>query len=199
MTTPAQDLWFQERCGFERMGLKGPRAAEWLANRGLPIPARFNSYVLVSDTRLLVVRLGASEFLLEAAHRVAEIRTALGCSLPGVYPVLREDAAFELGGRDVHEALTQVCNVDFAALDLAARPAVMTLMAGVAVQVIPTEVDGARRYWIWCDPSFGAYLRETLETVVGECGGKVLGTTASRPDSRPLSPTVNRISQGSAT
>jgi sarcosine oxidase subunit gamma len=95
--------------------------------------------------------------------------------LPGVYPVLREDWAFLLAGSEVHGMLAEVSSVDFAALALDLRPLVMTSMAGVGVLVVPQALAGERRYRIWCDPSFGPYLCETLGAVVVDCGGTYRG------------------------
>jgi sarcosine oxidase subunit gamma len=101
-----------------------------------------------------------------------------------VYPVLREDWAFHLGGDGVHDVLAQVCNVNFAALSLPSRPLIMTLMIGVAVLVVPQSVAGGgqggattRHYRIWCDPTFGPYLGESLGAVVIECGGRYTGVS----------------------
>jgi hypothetical protein len=92
-----------------------------------------------------------------------------------VYPVLREDVEFALAGDAVHEVLAQVCNVNFAALSLDSRPVIMTLMIGVAVLVVPQSLVHGRRYRIWCDPTFGHYLGESLGKVVVDCGGSVTG------------------------
>jgi sarcosine oxidase subunit gamma len=78
----------------------------------------------------------------------------------------------------VHEVLAQVCNVNFAALSLDSRPVIMTLMIGVAVLVVPQSTTNGRRYRIWCDPSFGPYLGESLGQVVIDCGGNVTGESA---------------------
>ena len=43
---------------------------------------------------------------------------------------------------------------------------------GVAVLVIPEVISGVRQFKIWCDPTFGAYLADSLGTVVVESGGK---------------------------
>jgi sarcosine oxidase subunit gamma len=103
---------------------------------------------------------------------------------PGVYPVLREDWAFHLGGERVHDVLAQVCNVNFAALSLDSHPLIMTLMIGVAVLLVPQSVVGGgqggateRHYRIWCDPTFGPYLGESLGAVVMECGGSYTGVS----------------------
>lgn len=127
----------------------------------------------LTDRGLLVARLGASEFFLESdAGEAALARMFAGLENrpSGVYPVLREDAAFLLSGAAAHDVLAQVCNVNFAALDLETNPVIMTLMIGVAVLVVPQAAGTGRRYLIWCDPTFGAYVEDALASIVKECG-----------------------------
>jgi sarcosine oxidase subunit gamma len=166
----------------DRLGLKGPRAAEWLAAHGIVLPTLPNSWThsqgVVAAARLLVARLGSTEFFIEdaaAGTTLKRMTTAGGELPPGVYPVLREDWALDLAGTGVHDVLAQVCNVNFAALILDSHPVIMTLMIGVAVLVVPDGGTGDRRYRIWCDPTFGPYLSESLGAVVGECGGRIMG------------------------
>jgi sarcosine oxidase subunit gamma len=187
----------------DRLGLKGPRAAEWLIAQRIVLPMAPNTWTHSEDTEgadaLLVARLGTAEFFLEdgaAGTSLKRLSPALQEPPPGVYPVLREDFAFHLGGERVHEVLAQVCNVNFAALSLDSRPLIMTLMIGVAVLVVPLSVAGGagggaaerggsaeqggsaeRCYRIWCDPSFGPYLCESLGKVVIECGGRYTGVS----------------------
>jgi sarcosine oxidase, subunit gamma len=172
----------------DRLGVKGPRAAEWLVTQGIVLPMAPNSWThsiaagsaaAAGDSdALLVARLGSAEFFLEDASAGTTLRgisPALAANPPGVYPVLREDSAFQLSGAGVHEVLAQVCNVQFAALSLDAHAVIMTLMIGVAVLVVPQMMhagtEAERRYRIWCDPTFGPSLIETLGVVVVECGG----------------------------
>jgi sarcosine oxidase subunit gamma len=175
----------------DRLGLKGPRAAEWLAAQGIELPVTPNTWThseeAIAADALLVARLGTAEFFLEdgsAGTTLKRISPSLDKNPPGVYPVLREDWAFRLGGDEVHDVLTQVCNVNFAALSLASHPLIMTLMIGVAVLVVPQSVVGGgqrgetgRHYRIWCDPTFGPYLGESLGAVVIECGGRYTGVS----------------------
>jgi hypothetical protein len=93
-----------------------------------------------------------------------------GHSLLGVYPVLRSDIAFVLSGGGSYDVLAQVCNVNFADLTLEANPVIMTVMIGVSVLVVPRIVGGQPHFFIWCDPTFGAYLEESLHKVVNESG-----------------------------
>jgi sarcosine oxidase gamma subunit len=171
--------WLAEALPEKRIGVKGPRAADVLAQFGVAVPARPNSWAPMwptdpDDSWNVVSRLGFTEFFLEERGEAAAIE-ALGqlANGAGAYPVLREDAALVLGGESALEALAQVCNVNFGALDLPQRPIVMTMMAGVGVLVLPqySPEDGAI-YRIWCDPSFGPYLWETLEEVVQQIPGR---------------------------
>jgi sarcosine oxidase, subunit gamma len=174
----------------DRLGLKGPRAAEWLVAHGIVLPMQPNTWTHSheADARdaLLAARLGNAEFFLEDVAGGATLKRIAPpqAAFPrGVYPVLREDWAFDLVGEGVHDVLAQVCNVNFAALPLDSHPLVMTLMIGVAVLVVPQAVAApaggrvavGRQYRIWCDPSFGPYMRESLGTVISECGGENIG------------------------
>jgi sarcosine oxidase, subunit gamma len=168
----------------DRLGLKGPRAADWLVTQGIDLPATPNTWThseeAIAADALLVARLGTAEFFLEdgaAGTTLGRISPALGENPPGVYPVLREDWAFHLGGERVHDVLAQVCNVNFAALSLDSHPLIMTLMIGVAVLVVPQSVAAERHYRIWCDPTFGPYLGESLGAVVIDCGGHYTGVS----------------------
>jgi sarcosine oxidase subunit gamma len=169
----------------DRLGLKGPRAADWLVAQGIDLPATPNTWThpegaIAAADALLVARLGTAEFFLEDGTdgtTLERISPALAKNPPGVYPVLREDWAFRLGGEQVHDVLAQVCNVNFAALSLDSRPLIMTLMIGVAVLVVPGSGAAGRQYRIWCDPTFGPYLGESLGKVVIECGGRYTGVS----------------------
>lgn len=168
-----RDVSFRRRCGC-----KGARAPDWLAQQGLQVPDGFNRFV--ERDGLLIGRLAATEFLLEAtggSHpALAAVEAALACDGPGaVYPVLREDAAFELGGARALELLAQTCSFDFRPLaadaPAAAGPLVMTSMVGVSVLVVPQAQPGGTVYRLWCDPTFGPYLWRTLLDIAEELGG----------------------------
>ena len=175
-------LVFQRREARDRIGLKGPRAAEWLAGHGIVVPMAPNTWAvsaapLMPDDALLAARLGTGEFFLEdraggTALRGLELAAE---TTPGVYPVLREDAAFLLFGEGSPDVLAQVCNVNFADLELDSHLVIMTLMIGVSVLVVPQAAGPKSLYRIWCDPTFAPYLGKTLGAVVVECGGNYKG------------------------
>jgi sarcosine oxidase subunit gamma len=177
-------LTFHNRGRLERCGLKGPGAVQWLTERGLPVPQAPNSWAGAAhadEQTILVARLGTAEFFLEdhaQGTRLRDIRPHAPGHPQGVYPVLREDAGFLLSGAGSLDVLAQVCNVNFADPPPAARPVIMTSMIGVSVLVVAqlapaggADAECRRQFRIWCDPSFGAYMEESLGTVVNECGG----------------------------
>ena len=165
-----RDLAMVDVSCFAKTGLKGPRAAPWLAERGVPLPPRANTW-----TGDLIARLGESEFFLQgdAACEVPE-------NLPGVYPVLRQDTAIVLAGRRINDVLLETCSFDFAALD-APETLVMTSMVGVPVLVIPQRREGLPLARIWADPTFGPYLWQTLLDIVHELGGGPAGLSSLYP------------------
>ncbi len=168
-----------------RLGLKGPGAAQWLGAQSLVVPQPANSWSL--DARgILVARLATSEFLVEALSPAQERIEQLRAQLPatGVYPVIRQDAAFVIGGKYARELLLQTCSFNFGAPALATASttsgvAVLTSMVGVGVTVIPLRVGDQSHYLVWCDPSFGLYLWSTLVGIAAETGGGAIAGRGS--------------------
>jgi len=145
-----------------RAGVKGPGAAAWLAALDMPVPRAPNSWLPLPGG--LIARLGLAEFIVEGPES-AKLAAPLA---HGVYPVLRQDTALMLKGARLNDLLLETCSVDFRALDLAARPVVLTSMAGVGVTVIPGEEGGMPCCRIWCDGTYGEWFFETLAGVAGE-------------------------------
>ncbi len=169
--------WVKTAAGV-RLGLKGPRAAEVLKQAGFNVPARANTWAPLraqdrDDSPNVVARLGNTEFFVEHRDDIPGIEALEAWSgVTGAYPVLHEDTAMVLGGPAANDVLVEVCNVDFAAQDLSRKPVIMTLMTGVGVLVLPQATEDGVVYRIWCDPSFGPYLHETLEDVMQTINGR---------------------------
>jgi sarcosine oxidase subunit gamma len=171
-------LWLEQAEAPRRFGVKGPRAAELLQQLGFTVPHRPNTWEPLraqeqDDSPNLIARLGNTEFFIEElaeAPGIAALERQIRAGSTGAYPVQREDTGILLGGARACDALAEVCNVNFAALPMAQKPAVMTLMTGVAVLVLPRVTAAGTVYRIWCDPSFGPYLWETLAEVVSNNG-----------------------------
>jgi sarcosine oxidase subunit gamma len=175
----AQVVGIGDASARRRTGFKGPAAAAWLQQQSVAIPAQPNQWVALPAAGL-VARLGRTEFLVEDA---AGGTTCAGLDLlsipPGVYPVLRQDAALVLMGSRAADLLLQTCSIDFAALDASTRPVVLTSMVGVGVTIAVEPLQPARRYRIWCDATYGTYLWTTLVDVARDLGGGPVGREAS--------------------
>ncbi len=183
MSDATTAAWIVDASRLGRLGLKGPAAADWLRSVRIPVPERANSWapLVHSDDASawpLVARLGTTEFFIETEPDSPlrdDLARALGDGQDHVYPVLREDHACVLGGRGVEDVIAQVCSVNLPSLPLQLNPVVLTLMTGVAVVIVAQAHGDGRRYRIWCDPSFGHYLWNTLRAIVVESGGDELG------------------------
>jgi len=177
-------LQLTDLSALQRVGLKGPRAADWLRARAVSVPQQPNTWSTL-DGGGLVARLGRTEFLVEdglLGDTAPTLRTELGAGAPGVYAVLRQDAALLVRGAASHELFAQTCNVNFAAIPPQEQAAILTMMVGVAVTVINTSLSGDPTYRIWCDGTFGVYLWDTLLGIAAELGGGPVGLAIGLPE-----------------
>jgi len=94
--------------------------------------------------------------------------------------VPRQDVELLLCGARIGELLLQTCSFDFASLDFAERPVVLTSMAGVGVTVLPVAIGAGPAYRIWCDITYGAWLWRTLTAIARELGGGPVGLDTLR-------------------
>lgn len=169
------DLALTDLSFFPKVGLKGPRASEWLAQRGVPVPLRPNSWV-PTPSGGLAARLAETEFLVED-EGAFQLEQDLLVPTPLVYLVIRQDCAVALSGPRANDVLLQTCSFDFGSLQ-DSDAVIMTSMIGVPVLVIPgcnpSRIPHIR---IWVDPTFGPHLWRTLLEIVEELGGGPAGVT----------------------
>lgn len=177
-------VWLRDCSWRQRLGCKGPEATRWLESLGFTVPQAANSFA-VDANDVLVARLGATEFLIEAMGTASQgvIAARERLPMPGVYPVIRQDAAFILGGPRANDLLLETCSYPFA-LDTNSSLVVMTSMVGVGVTVVPRRAHEATEFDIWCDPSFGLYLWSTLVGIAREMGGGAIATGGLKSTSR---------------
>ena len=179
---PACTITLADASCLMRMGVKGPGAEQWLTSQDVSVLPGINQWTRSPDGAL-VARLARSEFFIEdriGGSTVGRLRQALKPA-PGIYPVLRQDAALILHGERVNDLLVQVCNVDFKTWALAEQTVVMTSMVGVSVLVAWYAHAGMPCYRIWCDGTFGTYLWETLLEIAVELGGGAAGLEGLLP------------------
>lgn len=165
---------------FAKFGIKGPKAADWLAKQGIKTPAEINSWV-EGAPGTLVLRLGGSEFLVEdqlKGNACAALSSFNQAKTAGAYQVARADAAFVLSGSQALNMLSELCVMDLRDSALASDAVVMTQAAGISVTLLRESLNGQQVYRIWCDVSYGPYMWEMLLEVAKELGGGAVGLTA---------------------
>jgi sarcosine oxidase, subunit gamma len=161
---------------LDKAGLKGPGAAAWLRDRGLPVPQSYNTWSPLPGGGL-IARLAVSEFFIEDAaggSTAAGIAHDLESPVAGVWPVLRQDAGMVLAGARAGELLVQTCSFNFAGLAVNDGTVVMTSMAGVSLLAVRSRLGEMPCYRLWCDPTFAPYLWGTLVAIVHELDGGVI-------------------------
>ena len=182
---PASTTQIADVSCLGRVGLKGPSAIEWLESRGLSVPRQPNTWHALTGGALML-RLGRTEILIEegidryiAQPLENEMQTM---SVPGVYPVLRQDASLVVRGNQVHRLFEQICSIDLTCLEGNDRVVAMTMLAGISATVICTSIGGTTCYRLWCDPTYAVYLWDTLFTLATELGGGAVGLAEIYPD-----------------
>ena len=161
---------------LKRYGVKGPNAAKWLANHGVAVPAKANTWVLSGNA--VVMRLGSTEFLIEdqliqgqADEKICAKLEADTVRASGVYKVPRADAAYILAGSGVLNLLSEVCALDLRESALAENDVLMTQVAGISATVLRQSINNETVYRIWCDGTYGVYMQHILSEISQELAG----------------------------
>lgn len=183
--TKLQGVALTDLSCLKRTGLKGPNAAQWLRGQGISPPEGINQWSMLGE-RGLIARLATSEFFIEdgigPTGYAEQVKAALGGGLPGVTPVMRQDAEMVLAGDRVNELLLQTCNVNFAKLELAQRPVIMTSVIGVSMLIIPGTWRNRPFYQLWFDCTYASYVWHHLLEIAEELGGGAVGWDTLFPD-----------------
>ena len=164
---------------FQRYGVKGPQAAQWLVEQALAIPSAPNSWTL-NEKKSLVLRLGSSEFLVEdqPGGSACQILNANKQAVAGICKVQRADASFVLSGSEVLNLLSELCLLDLRDKALPANGLVMTQVAGISATVLRQQLEGQQIYRLWCDGTYGAYMWDVLLEIAEELGGGAVGLSS---------------------
>jgi sarcosine oxidase, subunit gamma len=159
-----------------RYGVKGPQAANWLNKHKLVIPTKANSWVLsTSESEIkgsIVMRLGTSEFLIEdqTGGQACSKLAADSLRVAGVYKVPRVDAAYILAGSDALNLLSEICALDLSESALAEHDVIMTQVGGVSATVLRQNINNEMVYRLWCDGTYGVYMKHILLEIAAELG-----------------------------
>ena len=153
---------------LQRYGVKGQQASEWLANHGISIPVEANTWIL-SD-HAIVMRLGASEFLIEdqTDGKTSSKLEADVVRVNGVYKVPRADVSYSLAGSKVLNLFAELCPLDLRETALAENEVIMTQVAGISATVLRQSINNETVYRLWCDGTYGVYMLHTLSEIINE-------------------------------
>jgi sarcosine oxidase subunit gamma len=177
-----QVLGLCDLSSLAKLGVKGPRAAEWLVDQNVPTPEAIYDSDALEDGGL-VIRLGGNEFMLESgvANRTVPALSAKLIGLEdGVYRVQREEATFVLIGSRSLDVLARTSSVNFR--ESAPRRLVLTRVAAVNCGVFSDPRDGLPAFRLWVDASYAVYLWETLVEMCVELGGQPIGAACLYPE-----------------
>lgn len=163
-----QAIQITETTELARYGVKGPEAANWLGKYKVEIPTKANTWLLSGNA--IVMRLGASEFLIEDQQygQVCAKLAADHLRVAGVYKVSRVDASFTMLGSGVLRMLSELCALDLSAAGLQENEVVMTQVAGVSATVLRQHLKGETVYRLWCDGTYGVYMKQILSEIAAE-------------------------------
>lgn len=161
-----------------KMGVAGPRAAEWLKAQGIAVPARIYDWGRLPQGKGLIIRLPYDEFFLDDGldgTTVPALRDLLGEGLTGAYPIERQDTGLLVSGSDVLKLMLQCCGVDFTK---ETDRVVMTRAAGVSCMALWTKPLDTLR--LWCPTGAAVYLWNALSEIVHDLGGAPAGLDTVR-------------------
>ena len=154
-----------------RCGVRGPGAAAWLAQQGLPHPSQANR----SESNELgqyVLRLGLTEHWV-LANPLQPKDYAFEISGPRCHPTYCEDsrAWFAITGDHRAQVMAKLCGVDLRREAFEPGAVVQTSLARVNVVVAHQLVNGHEVFSIFSDSASAEYLWTALLDAIDEFGG----------------------------
>jgi len=149
----------------EKLGIKGPRAVDWLESQGLQIPSHTYETIRIGSEGL-GARIGADEVLLEFPISVAgltALRKELDAGPEGVWRVEHQEATLMLFGPRAGGVLAQTCGVDFS--QIPPDQLIYTRLAVASCAVVRESSWETAVYRLWVDASLAEYLWEELSQI----------------------------------
>jgi sarcosine oxidase subunit gamma len=168
---------------LNRIGVKGKGAAHWLANQGMVIPDKPNTWVETNNA--LVLRLGMSEFLIEdqfGSDVGKKLELLIQEQPKDVYHVVRADASFIISGDKVLNMFSELCTLDLSEKVFKYEDVLMTQVADISATISYQTINNKQIYRLWCDGTLGAYMWNVLHQLATEQGGGAVGFSAYFPN-----------------
>lgn len=172
-SSPAITL--EDRSLWQRAGLKGAKATDWMRENGLPIP-EINA-ALLSDNGWLIARLAPNEY---AALASTPLETSgppplpayrmSGDNEPGLCPVLRSaaNAWFRISGPASATMFSKICGVDLSPKSFANGRIAQTIVARSSAIVIRDDAGDTLAFHVLMDWASADYLWGALTDAAAE-------------------------------
>ncbi len=129
------------------------------------------------------MRLGVDEFFLEdniANTNLPLLAAEINSHEGDVFRVEHQEATFVLTGHRSLEVLAQTCGINVA--EAMPDQVVFTRVAGVSCGIFPERHRDTTLYRLWVDPSYAAYVWETVLEICDSLGGGVIGAGCIYPE-----------------
>lgn len=168
---------------LDRFGVKGKGAADWLVKQGVALPEQANTWLETENT--LVLRLGMSEFLIEAQPDndvCKKLEQAIKEHPKDVYYVARADASFYISGDNVLDMFSELCKLDLSDRVFKFGDVLMTQVADISATLTHQAINSKQIYRLWCDGTLGAYMWKVLHQLATEHGGGAVGLSIYFPN-----------------
>ena len=180
----ARVLGLAELSPLPRSGFKGPRMADWLASRGVPLGLESNRAYQV-DGGILAARLAPSEVVLlgglDGDHLpIVALERAWNYDCAGVWPVPRRDASFWLAitGEKSSAMFAKICGVDLRPKSFENHAIAQTSVARTNCIVIRADVGEVLAFHLLGDSASASFMWTSLLDAMAEFGGRTVGLDA---------------------
>jgi len=196
----AQRLGLADLSALPRLGVKGPGTADWLAGRGIQVPAESNQ-ALRQSSGVLAARLAPSELMLlgdlsgdpapldaiAAAWR-AEPQSPVPPERPRGFLLPRQHSHFwfVLSGDCTAGMFAKICGVDLRPGKFANGRIAQTSIARMNAVVIRDDQGGVLAYHLLGDSASAEYLWDCLLDAMAEFDGAPVGLAALRGLAAPV-------------
>jgi sarcosine oxidase subunit gamma len=182
--TRARRLGLADLSPLPRAGFKGPRMAEWMAERGVPLGQDSNRAYPVGQGGL-AARLAPAEVLVlgsleQQDETAAALDRAWSYSATGVWPVPRRDASFwfMVTGACAAPMFAKICGVDLRPKAFPNHQIAQTSVARLNAIVIRDDLGDVPAFHLLGDSASASYAWMCLLDAATEFAGAPVGLDA---------------------
>jgi sarcosine oxidase subunit gamma len=182
-----ETLALADLSALPKLGLKGPGVDAFVAAQGIEPPADVYGFARLPGGGW-VIRVDGDELFMESgidqddrdADLLKKLDESLGEERPGVYRIERQETGLLLSGTLAVNVIRQTCGYPFEIGPGVESEFVYARVAVTSCAILKHSLNGFPVYRIWCVPSSGRYLLETLLDISRDLGGQPVGLSCYR-------------------